>query len=93
MHGLIDSLKSGDIPQTPVFMWPCCGLRLSIRLNLSGQGPGPMNASSTPDFRAGIEVQQVPDAVTYKRGGRILAVASISRDLRSLEAERDLELT
>jgi apoptosis-inducing factor 3 len=32
-------------------------------------------------------------AVTYKRGGRILAVASISRDLQSLEAERDLELT
>jgi apoptosis-inducing factor 3 len=32
-------------------------------------------------------------AVTYKRGGRILALASISRDLQSLEAERDLELT
>jgi apoptosis-inducing factor 3 len=32
-------------------------------------------------------------AVTYKRGGRILAVASISRDLQSLQAERDLELT
>jgi apoptosis-inducing factor 3 len=32
-------------------------------------------------------------AVTYKRGGRILAVASISRDLKSLQAERDLELT
>jgi len=32
-------------------------------------------------------------AVTYKRGGRILAVASISRDLQSLEAERDLERT
>jgi NADPH-dependent 2,4-dienoyl-CoA reductase/sulfur reductase-like enzyme/nitrite reductase/ring-hydroxylating ferredoxin subunit len=32
-------------------------------------------------------------AVTYKRGGRILAVAAISRDLQSLEAERDLELT
>jgi NADPH-dependent 2,4-dienoyl-CoA reductase/sulfur reductase-like enzyme len=32
-------------------------------------------------------------AVTYKRGGRILAVASISRDLQSLEAERDLEQT
>jgi NADPH-dependent 2,4-dienoyl-CoA reductase/sulfur reductase-like enzyme/nitrite reductase/ring-hydroxylating ferredoxin subunit len=31
-------------------------------------------------------------AVTYKRGGRILAVASISRDLQSLQAERDLEL-
>jgi hypothetical protein len=29
--------------------------------------------------------------VTYKRGGRILAVASISRDLQSLQAERDLE--
>lgn len=32
-------------------------------------------------------------AVTFKRGGRILAVASISRDLQSLKAERDLELT
>ena len=32
-------------------------------------------------------------AVTYKRAGRILAVASISRDLQSLQAERDLELT
>jgi len=31
--------------------------------------------------------------VTYRRGGRILALASISRDLKSLEAERDLELT
>ncbi|HEV7357525.1 MAG TPA: FAD-dependent oxidoreductase [Steroidobacteraceae bacterium] len=30
-------------------------------------------------------------AVTYKRGGRILAVATISRDLKSLKAERDLE--
>jgi NADPH-dependent 2,4-dienoyl-CoA reductase/sulfur reductase-like enzyme len=30
--------------------------------------------------------------VTYKRGGRILAVASISRDLQSLKAERQLEL-
>jgi apoptosis-inducing factor 3 len=32
-------------------------------------------------------------AVTYKRGGRMLAVATISRDLQSLQAERDLELT
>jgi NADPH-dependent 2,4-dienoyl-CoA reductase/sulfur reductase-like enzyme len=32
-------------------------------------------------------------AVTYKRDGRILAVASISRDLQSLQAERELELT
>jgi NADPH-dependent 2,4-dienoyl-CoA reductase/sulfur reductase-like enzyme len=32
-------------------------------------------------------------AVTYKRGGRILAVASIARDLQSLRAERELELT
>jgi apoptosis-inducing factor 3 len=32
-------------------------------------------------------------AVTYRRGGRILAVASISRDLQSLQAERELELT
>ena len=32
-------------------------------------------------------------AVTYTRGGRILAVASIGRDLKSLQAERDLELT
>jgi apoptosis-inducing factor 3 len=32
-------------------------------------------------------------AVTYKRGGRILAVATIARDLQSLKAERDLELT
>jgi apoptosis-inducing factor 3 len=31
--------------------------------------------------------------VTYRRGGRILAVASLSRDLKSLEAERALELT
>src|ERR1700723_3884996 len=88
MHGLIDSLKSGDIPQTPVFMWPCCGLRLSIRLNLSGQGPGPMNASSTPDFRAGIEVQQVPDgaivpgrvdseeAILTRRGDAYFAVGA-----------------
>jgi len=32
-------------------------------------------------------------AVTYRRDGRIMAVASISRDLQSLEAERDLEQT
>jgi apoptosis-inducing factor 3 len=32
-------------------------------------------------------------AVTYRRGGRILAVASISRDLKSLEAELALEQT
>jgi NADPH-dependent 2,4-dienoyl-CoA reductase/sulfur reductase-like enzyme/nitrite reductase/ring-hydroxylating ferredoxin subunit len=32
-------------------------------------------------------------AVTYKRGGRILAVATLSRDLKSLKAERDLETT
>ena len=32
-------------------------------------------------------------AVTYKRGGRILAVATLSRDLESLKAERDLEST
>jgi NADPH-dependent 2,4-dienoyl-CoA reductase/sulfur reductase-like enzyme/nitrite reductase/ring-hydroxylating ferredoxin subunit len=32
-------------------------------------------------------------AVTYLRGGRILAVASIGRDLKSLKAERGLELT
>jgi apoptosis-inducing factor 3 len=32
-------------------------------------------------------------AVTYKRGGRILAVATVSRDLKSLKAERDLEST
>jgi NADPH-dependent 2,4-dienoyl-CoA reductase/sulfur reductase-like enzyme/nitrite reductase/ring-hydroxylating ferredoxin subunit len=31
--------------------------------------------------------------VTYRRAGRILAVASIARDLKSLEAERDLEQT
>jgi NADPH-dependent 2,4-dienoyl-CoA reductase/sulfur reductase-like enzyme/nitrite reductase/ring-hydroxylating ferredoxin subunit len=31
--------------------------------------------------------------MTYVRGGRILAVASIGRDLASLKAERDLELT
>jgi NADPH-dependent 2,4-dienoyl-CoA reductase/sulfur reductase-like enzyme/nitrite reductase/ring-hydroxylating ferredoxin subunit len=44
-----------------------------------------------------IDIDGSPDsrdyAVTYKRGGRILAVASISRDLQSLKAERDLELT
>jgi NADPH-dependent 2,4-dienoyl-CoA reductase/sulfur reductase-like enzyme/nitrite reductase/ring-hydroxylating ferredoxin subunit len=44
-----------------------------------------------------IEVQGAPQAgdcaVTYLRGGRILAVASIGRDLASLMAERDLELT
>jgi len=32
-------------------------------------------------------------AVTYRRGGRILAVATLSRDLKSLKAERDLEST
>ena len=31
--------------------------------------------------------------VTYRRAGRTLAVASISRDLQSLKAERDLEQT
>ncbi len=32
-------------------------------------------------------------AVTYRRGGRILAVATLSQDRKSLEAERDLERT
>ena len=31
-------------------------------------------------------------AVTFRRGGRILAVATIARDLQNLKAERDLEL-
>jgi 3-phenylpropionate/trans-cinnamate dioxygenase ferredoxin reductase subunit len=31
-------------------------------------------------------------AVTYKRGGRTLAVATVGRDLKSLQAERALEL-
>jgi len=29
--------------------------------------------------------------VTYKRGDRVLAVATVYRDMASLEAERDLE--
>jgi len=29
--------------------------------------------------------------VTYKRGGRVLAVATVYRDMASLEAERDIE--
>jgi apoptosis-inducing factor 3 len=32
-------------------------------------------------------------AVTYRRAGRILAMASIARDLQNLKTERDLELT
>jgi NADPH-dependent 2,4-dienoyl-CoA reductase/sulfur reductase-like enzyme/nitrite reductase/ring-hydroxylating ferredoxin subunit len=32
-------------------------------------------------------------AVTYRRDGRIVAVATLSRDLKSLNAERDLEST
>jgi hypothetical protein len=29
--------------------------------------------------------------VTYKRGGRVLAVATVYRDMASLQAERDIE--
>jgi apoptosis-inducing factor 3 len=43
-----------------------------------------------------IEINGSPNsrdcAVTYKRAGRTLAVATISRDLQSLQAERDFEL-
>ncbi len=36
-------------------------------------------------------VPRRPSAVTYRRGDRILAVATISRDLQSLQAERAME--
>lgn len=62
-----------------------------------------MDLSQLPDLRAGVEIRDMSDgaivagrvgsdeAILVRRGGRILAVASISRNLKSLEAERELK--
>jgi len=50
------------------------------------------HASAWDQVRIDGDLEQRDCTIRFERGGRLLAVATISRDLENLKAELDLEL-